>query len=99
MSNQATDDIKKLLAAALAETGVQFKTGVAEVAAYTHERAVHLSTLLADPDFQKAVKTERNNVWGFSSSVAVGAADAMEARVLGIIQGALAITARILVPV
>ncbi|MBC8117138.1 MAG: hypothetical protein H7062_22315 [Candidatus Saccharimonas sp.] len=97
MTNQTVEDIKKLLADALKETGVQFKTGVAEVAVFTHERAAHLATLVTDPNFQIAVRAERNAVWLKASSSAVSSADAMEARMLGIIQGALAITARILV--
>lgn len=91
------DDLKQLLDDVVKETGVQLKTSTVELATYTAERAVHLSGLVADPDFLVAVRAERNALWLKASHTAVENADAAEARVIGVLQGALTMTARLIV--
>jgi len=68
-----------------------------ELAAYAAERADHLSTIVDEPGFAEAVKAETDNVMLEAGLAAVAAADELDGRVFGIIQGALLFAARLLV--
>ncbi len=89
-------DLEKLLTDAIAETGVSLQKGAAELAAYAAERSAHLATLVDDPGFQEAVRAERDAVALEAGITAVQQADAADARIVGVIQGGLALAARLI---
>lgn len=86
----------KLLEQQLKDAGRDLNVSARDVAAYASQRAAHLSTLVADPNFMDAVKAERDNVALYAGIKAVENADAIDNRVLGIIQGAIALGAGLL---
>lgn len=61
----------------------------ASVAAYAAQRAAHLATIFGEPGFDEAVKAEIQNVALEAGIAAVDSADAADARIVGIITGAL----------
>lgn len=93
------NDMKALLSATLSESGLDLSESVDAVAAYAAQRAAHLSTLVALPGFQEAVIAERDNVALRAGIAASAAGKTAEAKLLGVLQGALAIAARSLIPV
>lgn len=97
------DDLKRnmrhLLRDALNETGLELSTSFDEVAAYSIERAAHLATITNDHGFDKALRAERNNVCMMAGLNVADSANALDQRIIGIIQGALAIAARALMAV
>lgn len=82
-------EFKQLIDSALSETGASLKESSQEVAAYAASRAAFLSTIVGQPGFEQAVIAERDNVALFAGVVAVGQAVAVQAKIVGIIQGAL----------
>ena len=86
-----------LLRDAAHETGYELREELlVPVAAYTAERASFLSTLIGQPGFSEAVRAERDNVALKAGIAAVGSADKIESRLIGIVQAILAIGARVL---
>lgn len=79
----------QLIDSALQETGVSLKASSAEVAVYAAGRAAFLSTIIGQPGFEQAVIAERDNVALFAGIAAVNQAVAVQARIVGVIQGAL----------
>ena len=90
------DELERLLKDAAKETGRDLKANLAEVTLYAAERTAYLSTLVGQPGFEEAVRAERDNVTLKSGIASVKAADAADARVVGIIQGVLFLGARAL---
>ena len=86
-------DFKLILKRAAEETGRDITADLNEVAQYAAERTAHLSTLVAAPDFWEAVIVERDNVALKAGIKAVDQGDKVDARLLGIVQGALAAAA------
>lgn len=86
-------EFKNLIDSALQETGASLKQSSQEVAAYAAQRAAFLSTLVGQPGFEQAVIAERDNVALFAGIVAVGQVVAIQAKIVGVIQGALFIGA------
>ncbi len=91
------EEFRKLLGDAAAETGREFAVTKDELATYMHERALHLSTIVGEPGYDQAVRAERNNVALRAGIIASDAADAVDARLLGLLGGALRIGAAVLV--
>lgn len=91
MADTFASKIKAALEAALRETGVQLLHSTADVAIYTAQRAAHLSTIVGQEGFDEALQAERDAVCLFAGVSAVKEADAADARIVGLIQGALAI--------
>ena len=85
------DSIRSALDAALRETGAQLQRSTADVAAYTASRAAHLAAIAGQPGVDEAVIAERDAVWLYAAGRAVASADAADARVIGLIHGALAV--------
>lgn len=94
--NDVTKDLANLLGDAIAETGANLQKTAVEIAAYAAERATHLSTLVDDQGFAEAVRAERDAVALEAGVAAVQEADAIDSRVVGVIQGGLFLSARIL---
>lgn len=83
------DRIKEQFASALAATGVQLQQSGAEVAAFAAARAAHVTAAALEPGLEQVVEDEQNRVWLFAAGRAVRAADAADARAVGLIQGLL----------
>jgi hypothetical protein len=90
------NDFRLLLDSALKETGASLEQSTAEVAQYAAERTAYLSTLVGQPGFELAVQAERDAVALFAGIVAVGQAQAVQGRIIGVIQGALFMGAKAL---
>jgi hypothetical protein len=90
------DNFMLILKRAAEEAGRDLTADLNEVAQYASERATHLSTLVAAPDFWDAVVAERDNVALKAGIKAVNQGDQVDARLLGIVQGALAMAAQLL---
>ena len=93
MNTTAQTNLKDLLEQAMRETVARLKRSAFEVAAYTTQRTTHLAGLAGQPGFAEAVTAERDAVATFAGIRAVGEADAADSRILGIIEGALAVAA------
>lgn len=94
--SQVSDDIRTILDDAVQETGRSLARATADVAGYASERAAHLERAVGQPGFAEAVRAERDAVALYAGLAAVGEADAIDDRILGIVQGALALGARAL---
>lgn len=96
MSKTIETDLEHLLETAVRETGVELTQGSKEVATYAAQRAVFLAGLVGRPGYQQAVIAERDNVALFAGISGVNAADGAQQKLIGVIQGALALGARAL---
>jgi len=90
------NDFKELLEDALEETGVEVEKNLDEVSEYAAARAQHLSTIVGEPGFMQAVRAERDNVAIEAGLATVDTAEAVDARIRGVLQGALSIGAKFL---
>lgn len=93
---QITADFVVLFEDAIAETGVSLRAGVVELAAFAAERSAYLATLVDDPGFNMALRAERDAVVLHAGITAVQQADQADERFVGLIQGGLALAARLL---
>jgi hypothetical protein len=89
MSKQLGD----LLSRMVKEQGVDMKRSGQEVAAYTAERATVLARSVGQPGYEQALEDEATNVALFAGIELLHQARAADARVVGVIQGALVIAA------
>ncbi len=87
-------DIIESMRAEAAAVGVELKDDLEAVAIYAAGRADHLSLIVGDPGFEEALIAERDNVSLMASRAAVHRADAIDARVLAVARGGLALAAR-----
>lgn len=91
-----TEDFVRLFEDAITETGANVQVRAAELAAYAAERSAHLATLVGDPDFNLAVRAERDAVALRAGISAVQQGDAADARIVGVIHGGLSLAARLI---
>lgn len=93
-ASQLTDLLK---ANALAE-GAELKGDLQAAELYTANTILpQLSLALAQPGYQEALVAARDDVALKYAGLAVDAADALDARIVGIVQGALGIASRALI--
>lgn len=92
--NQLIADTQALLENALKDTGKQLAGSALDIANYTIEQAQELSALAGDPNFQDAVIAARDNVALKAGISAVNSGDAVDAKVVAIIQTAITFAAR-----
>lgn len=86
-----------LIESTVKETGKELAESVQAVAQYAASRAAHLAKIgPSDPDFMDAVIAERNNVALRAGISATNSGDAVDAKILGVIHGALALGAKAL---
>lgn len=90
MSNEFGDLLSRLFK----EQGVDMKRGGVEVAAYIAERTRVLARSVGQAGFEEAVADEASNVALFAGIDLVHQAKASDARIMGAIEGALAIGVR-----
>jgi hypothetical protein len=88
-----TDTIEQVLKDALKETGASLSISTKELATYMHARAVHLASIAAEPGYDQALRAERNNVALKAGIIASGQLSSIDSRILGLIQGILALAA------
>lgn len=91
MANSIVDDITAILKPALADTARDLQVTAHDVAVYTAQRARHLSNSHGEPGWEEALAVEKQNVALMAGIQTVEAADAADARVLGIIDGVLTV--------
>ena len=89
-------DIKEIIKEQLKSLGKELQMGTHDAAVFLEQRARHLSTLVGDPNFQDAVIVERDNCALKLGILMTDAADAADARAVGIIQGVLSVGAALL---
>ena len=88
-----TKQFKQLLADAVKETGVDLKESLDSVAEFMSARALHLYTIVNEPGFIQALRAERNRTAIHAGLQVAVDADKADHRILGLIQGALALAA------
>lgn len=84
---------EELLSSLLKGTGQDLARSVREIAAYAAERTRILATLVGLVGYPQAIVVERDNVALFAGLQAVSNADGLRDRLIGAIQGALAMAA------
>jgi len=94
--NQLGQEFVELLRTNAVESGRELITDLNEVKDYAAARMAHLSTIVAQPGFREALIAERDNVALKAAGRAINRADAFDARILAITEGALAIGSRAL---
>lgn len=86
-------NIKEALASALTSTGRELRYSAAEVAQYVAARAAYLATLAGQAGFEQAMQAEQDCCRIFAGVRAVEQADAIDGKVLGIMQLGLQVLA------
>lgn len=94
--NQLGQEFVELLRTNAVESGRELVTDLNEVKDYAAARMQHLSAIIAQQGFREALVAERDNVALKAAGRAINRADAFDARILAITEGALAIGARAL---
>ena len=90
------DSIRDILEKALEETKVQLDVESRELAQYTAERALILSSLVGQPGYNEAVIAERDNVLLKAGILGASQSDGAQQRIIGIITGVLGLGAQVL---
>lgn len=97
----AIDTLKNELADLLIQqakgAGVELKADLESVRVYAAARMAHLATCVGQPGYQDAVLAEAQNIAMEAAIKALDQAAAADARLLGIVQGALAIGSKALI--
>ncbi len=86
-------DLADLVQQAGKDAGLDLRTSAADVAAYAEKRVAHLRLAVGEPGFDRALKAEADNVLMYALEKSIDSADANDARLWGLIAGALSIAA------
>lgn len=78
------------------EAGKELASDIDSVRVYAAERLTHLSRIVGEPGFEEALAAERDAVALRAAGHAINRADAFDARILGVVEGTLALGARVL---
>jgi hypothetical protein len=89
-------DLIDMLKTAAQETGRTLASDLDAVSDYARLRAQHLAAIVGQVGYQTALQAEALNVLLKAGVGAVRAADAADQRLLGIVLGALGVSARVL---
>lgn len=92
--NTIGEDLKNLIVGEAEDLGLELVRSGQEVAEYAAVRADHLATVIGEPGFRKAAIAERDSLLLYSLGKAVDKGDSVDARLQGLVQGALAMGAR-----
>lgn len=95
-SEELKEELKQLLESAIKETGGNLAVSSKELANYMSERAAHLSTIVGQTGFHMAVIAERDSVALRAGLNATNFGDGVTQRLVGLLQGALALAAKLL---
>ena len=90
-------EILDLLEGPLRDAGRDIEEGADEIKDYITERAKHLASIRGERGFELAVQAEADNVALRIALSLTAQADAADARIVGILEGALGIAGRLLV--
>jgi len=82
-------DYEQLLKDALEETGVNLRISKEFLVQYTAARAAHLTTIIGQPGYDRALRAERDSIALYAGLNATLQAEAADARIVGIIQAIL----------
>ncbi len=93
-SDVVAEDIIGLIRQNAVEAGVDLAESLTEATAYAAERAEHLASIVGEIGFEEAVQAERDSVLLRATSDAIQSADQIDARLLGIVEGAMTLGAR-----
>lgn len=89
-------DFVELLRQNAVETGRELASDLDEIRVYTASRMAHLAAIAGEPGFREALVAERDNVALKAAGRAINRADAVDARLVGMVEGALGIASRAL---
>lgn len=89
LQNQIANELQRVVT----DTGRELRTSAAEVASYVAQRGAYLATLAGQAGFDEAAAAERDACRLFAGVAVAREADAVDGRVLGIIQLGLTIAA------
>lgn len=78
------------------EAGLELKGNLESVRVYAAGRLAHLATCVGQPGYAEAVKAEANNVAMEAAAAAIDSADQVDARLVSLFSGALAVGAKAL---
>lgn len=78
------------------EAGKNLADDLNAVREYAAARMAHLSTIAAEPGFRQALIAERDSLALMAAGRAIDEGDAFDARLIGIVEGALAIGSKAL---
>lgn len=92
----AIDEFMGVLMSGLEETGVDLQADLADVRLYASEQLAVLALAVGEPGYAAAVIAARDNVLMKMGLSVVSAADAADNRIIGIVQGALALGAKVI---
>jgi len=92
-----TDEFMDLLGGVLQETGRDLEGSLDAVKAEVAKQLTQLSMAAGEPGYERAVIAARDNVALVAGLAAVEDADAVDSRILGVIQGGLSFGAKLLV--
>jgi hypothetical protein len=85
------DALADLLKAHAEETATSIKGDLQQVAAYANQRLAHLRSIVNEPGYRRAVIAERDSIALQAAGRAIDQADAADAKLIGIIDGAISI--------
>lgn len=85
----ATNDFMDLLGSTLKETGKELETSLDDVRQYASEQLAQLALAVGEPGYDRAVIAARDNVLLRMGLRSVANADAVDSRIIGVVQGAL----------
>lgn len=91
------EEFKSLFNDAIVDAGSSLNTTSEELAAFAAERTNHLANIVGDPGFEEALRAETDNVFIQASIIIVERADALDAKIQGLIAATLRIGAKALV--
>lgn len=87
------EEFGALVSSAIADTGAGLSADLEELKTFAAERTAFLATIVDQAGYESALAAEVNNVMLKAGIGAVHSADVADARIVGIIQGALRIGA------
>lgn len=93
-AKQLGQDLADMLVAQAHQAGSDLRIDLESVRAYAAERMAHLATCVGQPGYFEAVEAEAHSVALEAAGRAIDQADASDARLVGIIQGALTVGAK-----
>lgn len=94
--DQLKNELTALLVDQAKAAGKELKADLESVRAYAAARLAHLVTCVGQPGYQEALIAEANNVAMEAAITAIDQAEAADARLVGIVQGVLAVGAKVL---
>lgn len=92
----ALDDFMGVLEDTLKETGRELRVSVADLRQRAGEQMALLALAAGEPGYERAVVAARDNVLLLAGIEAVEHADAVDSRIIGVVQAGLFMGARVL---